>query len=121
MMSCDAVKPELFAYHLGASDLPLRDELDAHLLGCRECLGAFLAHKRACEDGGAFEARPSDLVRARLRRQVSSRRPRRTTYVVLAAAAAAMLAGGWFALHAAPAARPASELIDATSQQPTFT
>jgi ferric-dicitrate binding protein FerR (iron transport regulator) len=121
MMSCDAVTPELFAYQLGASDLPLRDELDAHLLGCRDCLSAFLAHKRACEDGGAFEARPSDLVRARLRREVVARGPRRTTWVMVAAAAAVMIAAVWFALRPTPSSKPANELIDATSQQPTFT
>jgi predicted anti-sigma-YlaC factor YlaD len=120
MMSCSVVKPELFAYQLGATELPLRDELDAHLLGCPDCLAAFLAHKRTCEDGASFEARPSDLVRARLRLSVLVRRPRRSVFLV-AAAAAATLAAVWFALHAAPVSPPPSELIDSTSQRPTFT
>jgi hypothetical protein len=74
---------------LGACEEPERDALDAHVLECRTCLVEGLRLKRVTEDGAAFEQRPSEKVRAKLRQRVLSARPKRKLWVVVGAAAAA--------------------------------
>ena len=123
--ACPDVRPRLFAYHLGAGDLGLRDDIDAHLTGCPECLRAFLAHKRTCEDGGAFDERPSPALRQRLRTVVAARRrvPRapKVVWVMAVAALALAVLGAMYVIRAplAPLSRPAEApgLVDAPSTQ----
>lgn len=107
MSTCADVKPQLLAYQLGACEHDLRDEIDGHLLGCTACLGAFLMHKRSCEDGSAFEARPSPAVHLRLREAVLAKRPRATrarpaVWLMGAAALMIAVAGAVWALRPAP-------------------
>jgi anti-sigma factor RsiW len=67
-MDCPLIRTELVAYHFGAADEEVRDAVDAHLVGCPECLRAYLRLKRHLEIGSS--ARPSAHVRERLRRDV---------------------------------------------------
>jgi putative zinc finger protein len=120
-MDCEVIQPDLAPYHFGAVDDRARAAVEAHLLGCRGCLSAFLALKRAIET--APEPRPSEAARARLRQAAGvvldrlaaeQRRPRplwaRTaTGLVLAAAGAAAL--GLLALRGSGPA-PAGPLHD---------
>ena len=78
-MDCQSVRQELIGYHLASLD----DEaayraIDAHLMGCAECLRGYLELKRSVERSPAPEAeRPSERVRLRLRASVAARfRPR---------------------------------------------
>lgn len=116
MTACDDVLPELFGYHLGASEPERRASIDAHLVSCSSCLRAYLEHKRVTEDGAAFEARPSPRVRERLRAEVRRRKPTRfAPWVALAAAASLAVAGVWWAMQpSAPALRTLpNDLVDA--------
>ncbi|MBX3226116.1 MAG: zf-HC2 domain-containing protein [Labilithrix sp.] len=67
-MDCTAVTPNLVAYHVGAIDDADREAIEAHLVGCRACLEAYLAIKRAA-DRAVFE-RPRPEVKERLRAEV---------------------------------------------------
>ena len=68
-MDCTLIEPDLTAFHFGAATDVARDKLETHLLGCARCMGAFLALKRAVEEGG--ESRPSTAAQARLREAVA--------------------------------------------------
>ncbi len=68
-MTCKNVSDDLLGFHLGALDQARRDEVEAHLLGCPDCLRSFLALKRSLEleeDGPS----PSPASRERLRQAV---------------------------------------------------
>ena len=62
-MDCSLIQEDLVAYHLGAAPDDARDAVDAHLLGCTECLRVYLRLKRHLERGD----RPSDAARKKLR------------------------------------------------------
>jgi hypothetical protein len=96
-MDCEVIGPELPAYHFGVIDAGARAAVEGHLIGCRACLAAYIALKRAIET--APGERPSEAARARLRRDAGAALERlaaprrwRAGRVVLAAAGAAALA-----------------------------
>jgi anti-sigma factor RsiW len=69
-MSCDAVEPELVAYHFGTLSPETRQMVEAHLPSCGDCLRAFITLKRNMEMGEG-EPLPSKGVRERLRSAVA--------------------------------------------------
>jgi len=103
-MSCEATQPDLVAYHFGVISDEARGALEAHLLSCPDCLGAFIALKREIETA-ELDPRPSPAARQRLRLAVAEelgiRQPRRARWswwerplafgVASAAVAAALL------------------------------
>ncbi|MCC6808228.1 MAG: hypothetical protein IT381_12455 [Deltaproteobacteria bacterium] len=103
-MDCTLMRSELLAYYFGTSERAA--DAGAHLLTCKDCLGAYLRLKHEIERGAGPE-RPSVAMRERLRAEVAdtfrpslSRRLRawlerpvpRYQSVALAAAAAFVLA-----------------------------
>ncbi len=70
-MKCDRARPELVVYHFGETALDLRDDLEAHLLCCKDCLGDYLRLKREIETADPAE-KPSREARARLRAAVAA-------------------------------------------------
>ncbi len=66
-MDCALIQSELAFYHLGAILDADRDRIDAHLLGCQECLRAYFAIKRQID---SRRERPSDAMRVRLANSV---------------------------------------------------
>ncbi|HWE26474.1 MAG TPA: zf-HC2 domain-containing protein [Polyangia bacterium] len=77
-MDCARVDGELVAFQLAALDGATRAAVEAHLTGCARCVSSYLALKRAmdaAEDAGA----PSELMRARIRRDVAQELAPRTT------------------------------------------
>lgn len=74
-MDCAGVASHLVGYHVATLEDRERDAIDAHLLGCTTCLGAYLALKRAAEKSPAD--RPSEAVKERLRADVLAAFPRR--------------------------------------------
>lgn len=68
-MNCAVIGPELTAYHFGAVSPESRQEIELHLLSCRECLKQFLDLKREIETA-ASESSASPATRQRLRRSV---------------------------------------------------
>lgn len=68
-MDCAGVASRLVPYHFAALAEDERDAVAEHLLGCRACLGTYLALKHAAERGPLD--RPSPRVRARLREDVA--------------------------------------------------
>jgi len=73
----------LVAYHFATVSDEERDAIDAHLLGCRTCLEAYLALKRAA-DKSPLE-RPGARVRERLRADVAAAFPPKAGRVALLA------------------------------------
>ena len=71
-MDCRMIQGELFAYTFGTSSPNERDEIDAHLLGCKDCLRAYLRMKRHVEGGASLDARPSEETRRRIRADVAA-------------------------------------------------
>ena len=69
-MDCKLIRPELVAYHFGSVAAGVREDLEAHLPQCPDCLRAYLALKRELETAGAGP-RPSPAARDRLRRAVA--------------------------------------------------
>ncbi len=69
-MTCSHIAPELVPYHFGEIPLEARDEVEAHLLSCPDCLADFLAFKRQVETA-ELEERPSEAARRRLRSAVA--------------------------------------------------
>jgi anti-sigma factor RsiW len=67
-MTCNHDRTDLVAFHFGEVDE--REDVEARLAGCAECLREYFAIKRAIESGGDAP-RPSDLVRERVRRAVA--------------------------------------------------
>ncbi len=137
MMHCEDVRPELLGYHLGTCERPLRDDIDVHVMGCRDCLSTYLRHKRTCDDAAAFDERPSERVRQRLRATLALRSPpkasppkRGALWLMGVAAAAFVLAGVTWVWRGpvtpsvdtrpAPlprASTPAESLVDSASRQ----
>lgn len=68
-MNCSVIAPELTAYHFGAVSPESRQEIELHLLSCRECLKQFLDLKREIETAES-EPSASPATRQRLRRAV---------------------------------------------------
>jgi anti-sigma factor RsiW len=105
------IQGELFPYTFGTSSPEERDQIDAHLLGCRDCLRAYLRLKHHVERGASLDARPGDAIRRRVRDDVAAVvRPRGAARVrrwlrrpiplyqglaVAAVAAGIALAGPW--------------------------
>ena len=73
-MDCAGVASHLVGYHLGTLEDPSLDAIDTHLLGCKACLGTYLALKRATEKSPL--EKPSAAVRERLRRDVLAAFPK---------------------------------------------
>ena len=71
-MDCSVISADLIAYHFATCDDDARARIDAHLLGCTECLRAYLAIKHHTDRGTSLDARPSDAARARLRAAVAA-------------------------------------------------
>lgn len=67
-MDCTLIEDRLVAYHLAAVEDEEREAIDAHLLGCTECLRAYLRCKHQLEQGTRIK--PSAALRARLRGDV---------------------------------------------------
>lgn len=82
-MDCAGVASQLVAYHFATVTDEERDAIDAHLLGCRACLEAYFALKRAAARG-PFE-RPSPNVKRRLRAEVAATFPTKPARVTLLA------------------------------------
>ncbi len=116
MTPCDDITPHLFAYQLGACERAVRDDIDAHLLGCTSCLRAYLGHKRVSEDGAAFDERPSGSMRSRLHSVVRAKRAHRkapvAVWVMAIAAVALALVGTLWALRPAPQLTNVTGLVD---------
>ena len=74
-MDCAGVASHLVGYHFATLEEAERDAIDAHLLGCKACLGTYLALKRAA-DRSPLE-RPSDAVKQRLRADVLAAFPQK--------------------------------------------
>ncbi len=68
-MDCRLIETDLVPFHFGAETDLEREKLEAHLLECARCAGAFFALKRAIEMGG--ELRPSEAAQSRLRDAVA--------------------------------------------------
>ena len=79
-MSCEQIQSELVAYHFGIVSEETRQELEAHLVACPDCLQAFLSVKREIETA-QFGPRPSAAARESLRlavaRELGIAEPRR--------------------------------------------
>jgi len=115
-MSCEQIRPELTGFHFAALDPDARRAVEAHLLGCRACLGEFLAVKRAVETADEGPS-PSPASRARLRRAVADElrggRPasswswwERPLALGLAAACVTLALGALQVVSAGPGAMP---------------
>ena len=72
-MDCAGVASHLVAYHFATVSDEERDAIDAHLLGCKACLEAYFALKRAA-DKRPLE-KPSARVKDRLRAEVAATFP----------------------------------------------
>lgn len=64
------LEPQLLAFHFGDLDLDERASVEAHLRECPTCVAAFLEVKRQVELAEDAPV-PSQLVRARLRRDIA--------------------------------------------------
>ena len=51
-VTCTGVADELLAYHLDLVEDDTRQAIDAHLLGCQDCLRAFLQLKHQARGAG---------------------------------------------------------------------
>ena len=81
-MDCTGVASHLVAYHFATVSDEERDAIDAHLLGCRTCLEAYFALKRATDKSPL--ARPSARMRERLRADVAAAFPPKSRVTLLA-------------------------------------
>lgn len=70
-MDCGQI--DLIGYHFGVTDDALQDRVEAHLKTCATCLGSYLALKRHLDGQRDGNVRPTDVARARLRREVARR------------------------------------------------
>jgi hypothetical protein len=71
-MDCRMIQGELVAFTFGTSSDDERERIDAHLLGCTECLRAYLRFKHHVERGASLRERPSDETRRRIRDDVAA-------------------------------------------------
>lgn len=69
-MTCSNTTPHLVPYQFGEIPAEARDEVEAHLLSCPDCLADFLALKRQVETT-ELDERPSEAARLRLRSAVA--------------------------------------------------
>ncbi|MBW2457880.1 MAG: zf-HC2 domain-containing protein [Deltaproteobacteria bacterium] len=69
-MTCPDIAPNLVPYHFGEISTEARDEVEAHLLSCPDCLADFLALKRQVETA-ELDERPSEAARLRLRHAIA--------------------------------------------------
>jgi anti-sigma factor RsiW len=94
-VDCSLIDSQLVGFHFGTLADDGRAQLEAHLIECPRCVGAFLKMKSAIERGVDTE-RPSDFLRARLRssvrKELARRAPLRRWWVGGAAALAAAAA-----------------------------
>jgi hypothetical protein len=67
-MDCSLIQERLVAYHLATVDDGEREEIDAHLIACTDCLRAYLKLKHDLDRGARMK--PSPALRARLRADV---------------------------------------------------
>jgi len=112
-MSCSFVEPSLVGYHFDALDDSTRRRVERHLVGCADCVRAFVELKRSIETREG-SARPGPAVRGRLRRAVQRELepgPRwswweRPLAVALAATLVLVAAGGVRWLTSVPASPP---------------
>lgn len=93
-MDCALIDGELVGFHFGTLSSEERARVEQHLPECPRCVRAYLTVKSSI-DGGAERERPSELLRARIRRSIATemqKRPRRRWWLGGAAAAAAVAA-----------------------------
>lgn len=94
-MDCKRVDEDLVGFALAAIDGATRAAVETHLVGCRRCVGAFLALKRAI-DAGEEASAPSEMVRARIRQAAAAattaKPQRRRVWIVAATATVAAAA-----------------------------
>jgi len=69
-MTCDAIEPELVAYHFNVLDEDTRTRVEVHLVECSTCIRTFVALKRSIETSEDVPA-PSRLARSRVRSAVA--------------------------------------------------
>jgi hypothetical protein len=87
---------------LAAIDGATRAAVEAHLVGCGRCVGAYLTLKRAV-DAGEEALAPSELLRARVRAAAASQlAPKRRAWIVAATATAAAIVTALFVARPAP-------------------
>lgn len=65
-MACSMNEERLIEFQSGDLRGPDRDALEAHLVGCRDCLKEYFLLKRDFESAHAVDHRPSSLVRRRV-------------------------------------------------------
>ena len=70
-MDCSVIAADLIAYHFGTTPDDARKRIDEHLLGCTDCLRAYLELKHHFASGVSRGARPSAAARQRLRAAVA--------------------------------------------------
>jgi anti-sigma factor RsiW len=95
-VDCARVDEELVGFQLAALDGATRAAVETHLTGCARCVSSFLALKRAM-DAGEDASTPSQMARARIRKEAERQlaAPRKTVkarWAIAATAAAAMIA-----------------------------
>lgn len=73
-MDCAGVASHLVGYHFATLEDAERDAIDAHLLGCKVCLGTYLALKRAADQNPLDK--PSAALKQRLRSDVLAAFPK---------------------------------------------
>jgi hypothetical protein len=71
-MDCRMIQGDLVAFTFGTPTDEVRDRIDAHLLTCTDCLGAYLRFKHHVERGASLGERPSDDVKRRIREDVAA-------------------------------------------------
>ena len=94
-MACSMMDKHLVDFQLALMPEETRASIEAHLLECRDCLGAYLAVKRAFDAAAVSDVRPSAAMRMKLandfrRTRWHQRRSMRIGFVAAGLAAAAM-------------------------------
>ena len=114
-VNCSTIGNHLAAFHLGQSG-SARAGVEAHLLGCRDCLAQYLETKHAFDLAAASTARPDPAIRRRLRAHF---RFHAVPYLLAGFAAAAALAAFLrIAPHAAPTPVDGRAGVDSASIVP---
>jgi anti-sigma factor RsiW len=75
-VDCSLIDSELVGFHFGTLSPDERARVEEHLPDCARCVRAYLQIKQSVE-AGVEGARPSDLLRARIRRSMESELARR--------------------------------------------
>jgi anti-sigma factor RsiW len=119
-VDCKRVDEELVAFQLAAIDGGTRAAVEAHLLGCARCVGAYLMLKRAV-DAGEEASAPSQMVRARIRAaatEIAGPRSKRTwMWAAAATATAASVAAAIVLLVQRPAPTPTATVTPRIERQ----